>query len=182
MTTPIDLRRAEARDAPALATIYNQGIEDRLATLETELRTPDERAAWLAARGPRHPVLVAESGGAVVGWASLNRFNPRAAYDHVVDFSVYVERAWRGRGVGSRLLTALVELAQELGYHKMVLSAFPFNAAGVALYERFGFRVVGVYREQGQLDGAWVDVVVMERVFADGASARAPAPAQAQRR
>ena len=167
MTGVLLIRRAVKADAVPIATIYNQGIEDRLATLETEPRTPAERAEWLAARGPRHPVLVAEAAGVVAGWASLNRFNPRPAYDHVADFSVYVERAWRGRGVGRRLLTALIDLAQELGYHKMVLSAFPFNAAGVSLYERLGFRTVGVYREQGRLDGEWVDVLVMERIFTE---------------
>ena len=164
---PIQIRRARASDVVAIATIYNQGIEDRLATLETELRTADEREEWLAARGPRHPVLVAEADGVVAGWASLNRFNPRPAYDHVADFSIYIERGWRGRGVGRQLLTALIELAQELRYHKMVLAAFPFNPAGVALHERLGFTTVGVYREQGLLDGTWVDVLVMERVFAN---------------
>jgi phosphinothricin acetyltransferase len=136
-----------------------------VATLETELRTPAERRAWLGARGPRHPVIVAESGGEVVGWASLNAFNPRAAYDHVADLSVYVERGWRGRGVGRRLLERLVALGRELDYHKLVLAAFPFNRAGIALYERCGFREVGVYREQGRLDGRWVDTVVMERLL-----------------
>jgi L-amino acid N-acyltransferase YncA len=163
----IEIRPAAVTDVAAITTIYNQGIEDRLATLETELRTPAERAEWLAARGPRHPVLVAETDGVVTGWASLNRFNPRPAYDHVADFSIYIERGWRGRGVGRRLLTALVELAQALGYHKMVLAAFPFNPAGVTLYERLGFTTVGVYREQGVLDGKWVDVLVMERVFTE---------------
>ena len=161
----LSIRPATTDDAEVICRVYNQGIEDRLATLETELRTPGERREWLAARGPRHPVLVAVAEGAVVGWGSLNRFNPRPAYDHVADLSVYVERAWRGRGVGRRLLATLVDAARGLGYHKMVLAAFPFNAAGVALYERLGFSTVGVYREQGLLDGKWVDVVVMERLL-----------------
>jgi L-amino acid N-acyltransferase YncA len=165
-TTPrLTVRPAGLDDADAIARIYNQGIEDRLATLETERRTPAERREWLAARGPRHPVLVAAVDDVVVGWGSLNRFNPRPVYDHVADFSVYVERDWRGRGVGRRLLTALVDTARELGYHKMVLAAFPSNTAGMALYARLGFSTVGVYREQGQLDGAWVDVVIMERLL-----------------
>jgi L-amino acid N-acyltransferase YncA len=159
----VSVRPAAGEDAAAICVIYNQGIEDRLATLETERRTPDERRQWLAARGPRHPVIVAETGGQVIGWASLNVFNPRPAYGHVADLSVYIERGWRGRGVGRRLLDRLVALDRELGYHKLVLAAFPFNAAGVALYGRCGFREVGVYREQGMLDGRWVDVVVMER-------------------
>ena len=161
----VSVRGAAAADADPICRIYNQGIEDRVATLETELRTPDERRHWLADRGPRHPVIVAEVEGAVGGWGSLNRFNPRPAYDHVVDLSVYVERTWRGRGVGRALLQALIERARALGYHKMVLAAFPDNRAGMALYERTGFTRVGVYHEQGQLDGRWVDVVVMERLL-----------------
>jgi phosphinothricin acetyltransferase len=159
------LRPATAEDAAAICHVYNQGIEDRLATLETELRTPDERRQWLAARGERHPVIVAEHEGELVGWGSLNVFNARPAYRFVADFSVYVERAWRGKGVGRVLLTRLVELGRELGYHKLVLSAFPFNTAGVALYERLGFRTVGIYKEQGLLDGRWVDTIIMERLL-----------------
>jgi L-amino acid N-acyltransferase YncA len=159
------VRPARTDDAVEICRIYNQGIEDRVATLETELRTPPERAAWLAERGPRHPVLVAEDGGRLVGWSSLNRFNPRPAYDHVADMSVYIARGSRGRGVGRRLLDAITEAARQCGYHKMVLAAFPFNTAGMALYERCGFTRVGIYREQGRLDGRWVDIIVMERLL-----------------
>ena len=159
------LRPARADDAETICRIYNQGIEDRVATLETELRSPEERREWMAARGPRHPVIVAESGGAIVGWGSLNVFNPRPAYRHVADFSVYVERAWRGKGVGHRLLERLIELAREIGYHKMVLATFPTNTGGVRLYERLGFSRVGVYREQGMLNGQWVDTLIMEQLL-----------------
>jgi L-amino acid N-acyltransferase YncA len=161
----LTVRSARESDAEAIARIYNQGIEDRVATLETELRAPEERRRWMAARGPRHPVIVAEAAGTIVGWASLNQFNPRPAYQHVADFSVYVERDWRGKGVGRRLLEALIELARGIGYHKMVLSAFPFNQSGVALYERLGFRTVGIYKEQGLLDGKWTDTIVMEKLL-----------------
>ena len=163
----ITIRDATRDDAPGIAAIYNQGIADRLATLETEERAPEERLAWLEARGPRYPVIVAESDGRVVGCGSLNAFNPRATYNHVADFSLYVERSWRNKGVGRRLLQVLTERARQIGYHKMVLSAFPFNPAGFALYRKSGFRVVGVYKEQGFLDGRWVDTIVMEKLLDD---------------
>ena len=159
------LRPATPADAAVICEIYNQGIEDRVATLETELRTPAERTHWLASRDARHPVLVAEASGGVVGWGSLNVFNPREAYRFVVDLSIYVERALRGQGVGRVLLRHLIDLAREHGYHKIVLSAFPTNIGGMALYEKLGFRTVGIYKEQGMLDGRWVDTIVMERLL-----------------
>ena len=167
MTEPeITVRDARLDDAEAIARIYNQGIEDRLATLETALRSADERRDWLRARSARHPVLVAvDASGAVVGWASLNQFNPRPAYDHVADFSVYVAREARGAGVGQRLLERLEARARDIGYHKMVLAAFPTNTAGMRLYERRGFAHVGIYHEQGLLGGEWVDVVLMEKIL-----------------
>jgi phosphinothricin acetyltransferase len=161
----VTTRTATASDADAISAIHNQGIADRVATLDTTMRTPDGVRTWLAQRGSRHPVIVADAGGAVVGWGSLNTFNPRQAYDHVADFSVYVERQCRGRGIGRQLLDRLIELARAAGYHKMVLSALASNDAGVRLYERAGFARVGVYHEQGQLDGKWVDVVIMEKLL-----------------
>ncbi len=158
------VRSARAEDADAICAIYNEGIEDR-ATLETEPRTPDERRSWLAARDARRPVVVVESDGVVVGWASLNVFNARDAYRHVADISVYVARAARGKGAGTVLLERLVALGREGGFHKLVLAGFPANAASVVLYRRLGFREVGIYREQGLLDGRWVDVVLMERIL-----------------
>jgi L-amino acid N-acyltransferase YncA len=162
----MEIREATNADATAIARIYNEGIEDRIATLETALRSPEERAEWLAARGPRHPVLIAlDSDSSIVGWGSLNSFNPRPVYDHVVDFSLYVARGQRGRGIGDALLGALTDRARALGYHKMVLAALPVNAPGMRLYERHGFRTVGIYHEQGMLDGHWVDVIVMEKML-----------------
>jgi L-amino acid N-acyltransferase YncA len=178
------IRPATQADAAAICQIYNQGIEDRLATLETELRTSDERRQWLTARSPRHPVIVCElampatssnrpptplpehaAPATTVGWGSLNVFNARDAYRFVADISVYVERQWRGKGAGRVLLTRLIELGREHGYHKLVLSAFPFNRGGMALYDKLGFRTVGIYKEQGQLDGSWVDTIIMERLL-----------------
>jgi L-amino acid N-acyltransferase YncA/DNA-binding transcriptional ArsR family regulator len=162
----MEVRDATAAHAAAIAQIYNQGIEDRVATLETQLRTPEERTEWLATHDARHPVLVAVDGaGAVVGWGSLNVFNPRPAYGHVVDFSVYVAREKRGQGVGDALLGALEARARALGYHKLVLAAFPTNAPGMRLYERHDFITVGIYHEQGMLDGRWIDVIVMEKIL-----------------
>jgi L-amino acid N-acyltransferase YncA len=83
----------------------------------------------------------------------------------VADFSIYVDRGWRGKGVGTQLLDRLIEVARDHGFHKMVLAALASNTAGLALYTRAGFSRVGVYREHGQLDGCWVDVLIMEKLL-----------------
>ncbi len=160
--TSLSIRLATDADVAAITRIYNEGIVDRVATLETEERTEEERRVWLTNRDARYPVFVAEREGIVAGWAALNVFNQRAAYRFVVEFSVYVGREARGAGIGQALLTRLIAEAKALGYHKIVLAAFPFNEAGMRLYERVGFRKVGIYREQGVLDGRWVDTIVME--------------------
>jgi len=153
-------------DIPVITEIYNQGIEDRIATLETRLRAVPEMEEWLTSRTPRHKVLVAvNSGGTVIGWASLNVFNLRACYSGVADISVYVSREMRGQGLGRKLLHSLEQAAIEQGFHKLVLSTFRFNSLGQGLYKSMGFREVGTYEKQGLLDGIWVDVTIMEKLL-----------------
>ena len=102
MAVKFEVRAAVADDADAIAVIYNQGIEDRVATLETELRDRDERRKWLRKHGKKHPAIVAEAKGrGVVGWASISHISHRSCYSGVGEFSVYVRRDTRGAGVGS---------------------------------------------------------------------------------
>jgi phosphinothricin acetyltransferase len=161
----IRLRDATPTDVPSICAIHNQGIEDRVATLDVAPHTLEEQKEWFQRHGPRHPVIVAESIDGIIGWASLNQFSARPVYRFVADLSVYIDRRWRGKGVGTRLLVELEARARILGYHKIVLAAFPFNQAGMRLYERFGFRTVGIYREQGLIDGRWVDTIIMEKLL-----------------
>jgi phosphinothricin acetyltransferase len=164
-TSGLLIRPARFADLPLIRDIRNQGIEDRVATLDAEPHSEQATRLWFSTHGPRHPVLVAEAEGSIIGWVSLNTFNPRQAYQYVADLSVYIARPHRGQGVGTRLLQTIVALAQELEYHKIVLSAFPFNTAGMRLYERHGFTTVGIYKEMGRLDGRWVDTIIMEKLF-----------------
>src|SRR4051794_34066160 len=101
------IRLAGASDAAAVAEIYNQGIADRGATFETEPRSAEQMAARL--RDTEWPMLVVEEGPAVLGWAGLSRYRPRACYAGIAEFSIYLDRAARGRGLGRPLLQALVD-------------------------------------------------------------------------
>ena len=161
----ITVREARHADLPAITEIHNQGIEDRAATLDLQPRTQAVADGWWSAHGGRYAVIVACDGETVIGWASLNRYSPRPVYDGVADLSVYVRRDRRGGGVGRALMAAIERSARENGFHKIVLFAFPFNAAGQSLYRSSGFREVGTFRRQGRIDGRFVDVVAMEKVF-----------------
>lgn len=160
------IRQAERDDAAAIAGIYNQGIAERAATFETEPRSTDDIAAQLRDQS-RFRFLVAEGAGAVIGWAGLSSYRPRACYAGISEFSIYLDRAARGRGVGRTLLEALIDLARERGDWKLVSRIFPFNTASRALCRACGFREVGVYEKHGCLDGQWMDVVIVERVIAE---------------
>jgi L-amino acid N-acyltransferase YncA len=162
------VRRATPADLGAILRIYNQGIEDRVATLELDAKTPEEIAEWWASHDERYAVLVAVEDDTVAGWASLNRFSHRCAHTAIADLSVYVARSHRGKGVGSALLAVLIAEAASGAFHKIVLHALNENEAGKHLYRKTGFAEVGVFREHGKLDGRYVDVIAMERLIRYG--------------
>ena len=159
----ITIRTAKPVDAPRVAQIYNQGIEERCATFETLPRSDADMAARIAV--PRYPLLVIETDGAVQGWAGLSGYRDRPCYAGIHEFSIYLAREARGQGLGRSLLNALVDAARERGAWKLVSRIFPFNAASRALCRQCGFREVGVYEKHGQLDGRWLDVVIVERLI-----------------
>ena len=162
-------RLATAADAAAIAAIYNEGIADRVATFETEPRTAEQIATQLTDKGARYPTIVVERDGQVIAWASAGAYRARAAYAGVAEHSVYVARGARGTGAGRAALSALCELYGAHGFDKLVSRIFPENTASLTLHERCGFRVVGVYRRHGKLDGEWRDCVIVEKLL-DGAS------------
>lgn len=163
--TALTVRTASVRDAEAIARIYNEGIADRIATFETEPRTAAQLAATLTDKGDRYPTVVVERDGEVVAWASAGAYRNRPAYAGVAEHSVYVARAARGTGAGRAALEALCRAYAERGFWKIVSRIFPENTASLALHERCGFRVVGIYRRHGRLEGAWRDCVIVERLL-----------------
>lgn len=163
--TPLTVRLATADDAEAIARIHNEGIADRIATFETEPRTPAQVASALADKGDRYPTVVVERDGQVVAWASAGPYRDRPAYAGVAEHSVYVARTARGTGAGGAALEALCRAYAERGFWKIVSRIFPENTASLKLHERCGFREVGVYRRHGQLDGRWLDCVIVERLL-----------------
>jgi L-amino acid N-acyltransferase YncA len=163
-------RAARRSDAAAIARIYNQGIEDRIATFETEPRSTADIEHLLDERLGRYPAVVVERDGVVVAWASAGLYRARACYDPIAEHSVYVDREQRGTGAGRVALEALCVEAERLGYLKLVSRIFPENVGSLALHRKVGFREVGVYRRHGKLDGEWRDCVIVEKLLGEAAA------------
>ncbi|MGW0392054.1 N-acetyltransferase family protein [Streptomyces sp. NPDC003042] len=147
--------------ARQVLAVYQHGIDEGDATFETE--APDW-PAFDTAKFPRHRFAALESGGEhVLGWIAGSRVSDRRAYAGVVEHSVYVHPAARGRGVAHALLAAFIASTEAAGIWTVQCGVFPENTASLALHQRAGFRVIGTRERVGRHHGRWRDVVLLER-------------------
>lgn len=163
-------RPATPADADAIARIYSEGIEDRVATFDTHPHAGAEIAAWLDGI---HPFFVVERDGAVVGFAGTSTYIDADWYAGVWHFDVYVARDWRGRGVGREAMERLIATSEAAGCWKLVSRIMATNTPSRRLMESLGFREVGIHRNHARLEGTWRDVVIVELLL--GVAARAAA-------
>jgi phosphinothricin acetyltransferase len=146
--------------AEAVLAIYQAGIDEGNATFETSAPT------WAEFEGKRmaqHRFVAVDDTGGLLGWVAATPVSDRWVYRGVVEHSVYVAPAARGRGVGLALLDALIESTETAGIWTIQSGIFPENTASLALHARAGFRVVGTRKKLGQHHGTWRDVVLIER-------------------
>jgi L-amino acid N-acyltransferase YncA len=155
-------RAARQGDAEAIARIYNQGIEERIATFETRPRAGGDIQGWF---DEGHPVVVVEEGGVVVSFANASDYSSRECYSGVVEFSVYTATEARGLGAGAMAMEALISAAERAGFWKLTSRVFVENEPSRKLLLSLGFREVGVHEKHARLDGVWRDVVVVERLI-----------------
>jgi phosphinothricin acetyltransferase len=159
------VREATVADAETIRQIYNEGIADRVATLDENLKSRADLEQWWNDHGGRYAVLVADRDEKIVGWVSLNRYTQRTAHRGVADLSIYVARDARGSGVGTILLERIERVAKAAEFYKIVIAALASNEAGRALYNKMGYRLVGTFLDHGRLDGAFVDVIALEKML-----------------
>jgi len=158
----ISVRAASHADLPRILEIYNREVLVSTATYDTVPRTEADHRKWFAMHGPEHPILVAETAGRVIGWASLSPWSDRAAYSKTVEVSVYIAEEYRRRGIGKRMLESLVEAGKERGHHALLARISADNEASVHLHAQCGFRVVGTMLEVGVKFERMLDVTIME--------------------
>jgi phosphinothricin acetyltransferase len=163
------IRRATTADLPGITDIYNDAIVNTTATFDTEPKSLEDRARWLATHGERYPVLVAERNGEVVGWASLSPWSDRRAYDGTAETTFYVAARHRGRGIGRALKAAIIDEARRLGFHSLIARVAEGSDASLHLNEIFGFRRVGTLQEVGLKFGRLLDVHILQRMLREDA-------------
>ena len=159
------IRTAERGDLARMTEIYNYYVLNTPVTFDIEAYTVERRETWFGQFGStgRHRLLVAEEDGTVMGYAGTTRFRPKAAYETTVETTIYCAPEGVGKGMGRRLYTELFELLKGEDIHRFVAGYALPNAATEALHRRFGFKVVGVFSENGRKFGRYWDVCWVER-------------------
>ena len=159
------IRAGVQADLRAITDIYNRAAIPTTATLDTEPRTPESKRGWFQRHGDEYPLLVAESGDTIIGWAALSEWADRCSYRTTCEVSIYLEKAARGEGLGSRLMEALLEAGRQADLHVAIARIVEGNPASVRLHEKAGFITVGRMREVGYKFGRYLDVIVMEKLL-----------------
>lgn len=161
----MEVRLAGLADADAMREIYNREVTGSTVTFDLVPRSHDDQVAWLDEHAGAHPAIVAVDGGRVVGFGSLSPYRSRPAYSTTVEDSVYVHHDARGTGVGRLLLTELVRLATDHGFHAVMARIVGGHETSIALHRSCGFELVGIEREVGRKFGRWLDVALMQRLL-----------------
>ena len=159
------IRRATRRDIASVLSIYNESVMQSVASFDLAPKTIEEQTIWFEKHDDRHPILVYEEGGEISGWASLNKWSERAAYDDTVEISLYVAKSRQGKGVGKRLLAAILQLGGALNFHTIIAQIAEGNEASVRLFESFGFTRSGVLKEVGYKFGRTLDVYLLQKFY-----------------
>ena len=159
------IREAKISDLYAITEILNEVILKTTATFDTEPKTEDEQKVWFDSHGPRHPILIAESNGVIVGWASLSKWSDRGGYRDTAVISLHVKQEFRGKGIGRKLMGALISKGKRVGLHTVIARIAEGNDVSIHLAESFGFHHIGVMKEVGKKFGRILDVYLMQKIY-----------------
>ncbi len=167
INTRVDVRPATLDDLAAVNDIYNQYVAETHYTFDVEPMTIDARLEWFThyATIGRHRLVVAVSDGHVIGYACSSRFRPKPGYETSVETSIYLAPESVGRGAGSRLYEALFKTLEGEDVHRAYAGIALPNPASVAVHERFGFKRVAHFTEQGHKFGRYWDVAWYEKTL-----------------
>jgi len=161
----LTIRRAILEDLGAITKIYNEAILKTVATFDTKPKTLEEQKIWFGNHGSKYPILVAEQDGLVVGWASLSRWSDRCAYSDTAEISLYVKEEFRGKGIGTKLMEAIIREGQKADLHTVIARIVEGTEVSIHLHESVGFEHIGIMKEVGRKFGKLLDVYLMQRTY-----------------
>jgi phosphinothricin acetyltransferase len=161
----LHIRLSELKDIPAITEIYNDAILNSTATFDTEIKTIEDRTEWFKNHGEKYPLISAEINGDVIGWASLTKWSDRCAYEKTAEVSVYIQKDFRGKGIGKKLLEQLIVQGEKAELHYMLARISEGNESSIHIHELFGFDHIGVMKEVGFMFGKFLNVHLMQKVF-----------------
>jgi L-amino acid N-acyltransferase YncA len=161
----LTIRRALRDDLDSITEIYNDAVLKTVATFDTEPKIREEQEIWFADHDRRHPLLVAEKDGLILGWASLSKWSDRCAYSDTAEISFYVAEGQRGKGIGRALLEAIIMEGQREEMHTIIARIAEGNDASIHLLESAGFEHIGIMREVGKKFGKLLDVYLMQMIY-----------------
>jgi len=162
----IKIRPATTNDLENILAIVNHSILHSTANYNYEIQTLDIQKRWFEdKKSKKMPVIVADFKGKAIGFGTYGSFREKIGYQFTVEHSVYVTEEFIGKGIGRILLTALIKLAKEQGFHNMIGAIDAENKGSIAFHEKFGFKVTGTIREVGYKFNHWLDLVFMQLIL-----------------
>lgn len=162
----MDIRPANLDDLDGITEIYNEAILTTTATFDTEEKTREEQVEWFGQHGGKFPIVVAVSeGGVIYGWAALSQWSDRCAYSDTAELSVYVMEEYRGKGIGTELMSTIILAGKRAGLHSLLARVAEGNPVSLKIHARAGFELIGIMREVGRKFGRLLDVYLYQMVF-----------------
>jgi L-amino acid N-acyltransferase len=162
----INIRKAHLEDIYSIRNIYNEAVLNTTATFDTEEKSEENRIDWFLNRDENFPVIVVELNEKIVGYASLNRWSDKKAYDITAEISIYIEPDSRGKGIGKKLIEVIVKVAvEDTNLHSLIARITEGNEHSIHLHELNGFEKVGVMKQAGRKFGKLLDVTFMQKML-----------------
>ena len=159
------IREASIDDLSDITEIYNEAINETVATFDTEPKTIEQQKAWFMDHGKRNPIVVAEDSGDIIGWAALSKWSDRCAYLDAAEISLYVRKDHQGQGIGTKLMKAILDKGQKAGLHTILARIAEGNEISIRLHQAVGFKHIGVMKEVGKKFGRLIDVYLMQKLY-----------------
>ena len=161
----LKIRAATSDDLKEITEIYNEAILKTVATFDTETKTLEEQKKWFKNHGKKYPLIVAEEDKKILGWAALSKYSSKCAYSDTAEISLYVKEKYQGKGIGTKLMDAIIEEGEKSELHVLLARITEGNDISIDLHESVGFEIVGIMKEVGMKFDKRLNVILMQKLY-----------------